>query len=35
MKGEIVKGYRGKAIEGKPIGLVLEADPREYLYQGR
>lgn len=34
MKGEIVKGYRGKAIEGKPIGLVLEAEPREYLYLG-
>ena len=29
-----MKGYRGKAIEGKPIGLVLEAEPREYLYQG-
>lgn len=34
MKGEIVKGYRGRAIEGKPIGLVLEAEPREYLYLG-
>lgn len=34
MQGEKVDGHRGRAIEGKPIGLLLEREEREYTRNG-
>lgn len=35
MSGQVVDGYRMRELEGKRIGLLLQAEPREYEFNGK